>query len=195
MRAAIVDAFIGHHSASVVAVDRDGNVAVLVHSINSVMWGDTGIVVGGVPIAGSAGLYKQRLAGLKRSAHVASDMAPVLALRDGKPVLGVAAIGSSLVHETVRLTAGALAGGDLGALAAAPPLLMNLASPDPAEPVPAGAYDAAFKAALVARGVEVREEPADRVAALRGTAALAAIGPAGPSSVETPATITFGEAR
>lgn len=37
----------GSHSASVVVVDRFGNVAALVHSINAVTWGDTGIVVGG----------------------------------------------------------------------------------------------------------------------------------------------------
>ncbi|HEY2049944.1 MAG TPA: gamma-glutamyltransferase, partial [Caulobacteraceae bacterium] len=45
----------GHHSDSVVAVDRWGDVAVLVHSSNTVGWGVTGLVVGGVPIPDAAG--------------------------------------------------------------------------------------------------------------------------------------------
>ena len=87
----------GHHSASVVVVDRWGNVAALVHSINATMWGDTGIVVDGVAISGAGGNLRGRLAAVKPGQHAPNDGAPVIALRNGKPVLAAASIGSSLV--------------------------------------------------------------------------------------------------
>jgi hypothetical protein len=50
-----------HHSAGVVVVDRWGNVAALVHTITAMPWGTTGIVVGGVPLSGAAGIQQNRL--------------------------------------------------------------------------------------------------------------------------------------
>ena len=87
------------HSRSVVVIDRWGNVAALVHSIDATMWGDTGIVVDGVAISGAGGGQRGRLAAVKPGQHVPSDGAPVIALRDGKPVLAVASVGRSLVGE------------------------------------------------------------------------------------------------
>ncbi|HEX7948498.1 MAG TPA: gamma-glutamyltransferase, partial [Phenylobacterium sp.] len=187
----------GHHSASVVVVDRWGNVAALVHSINATMWGDTGIVVDGVPLSGAGGLYKTRLAGLKPGQHLPNDMAPVIALRDGKPVLAAASVGSSLVGETVRMTAGLLGDGDPKAVAAGPPLLLPfIAAENRAEPIPAGAYPAELRAAIEAKGIVLREEPAARVAAIRGTAAVGMTGPDGRRrTVEVPQTVVFGDAR
>jgi gamma-glutamyltranspeptidase / glutathione hydrolase len=76
----------GHHSDSVVVVDRWGNVAALVHSINALTWGDTGIVVGGIPIADSAAINKGMLMKLKPGEMVPDSMSPVIALKGGKPV-------------------------------------------------------------------------------------------------------------
>jgi hypothetical protein len=39
-----------HHTAALVVIDRWGNIAALVHSINAMPWGSTGIVVGGILI-------------------------------------------------------------------------------------------------------------------------------------------------
>jgi gamma-glutamyltranspeptidase/glutathione hydrolase len=193
----------GHHSAAVVVVDQWGDVAVLVHSINAVVWGDTGIVVGGVPIPDAASINKARLMAAKPGARLGADMAPLLALRNGRPVLAVASVGASLVQENVRLVAGLLAQRlDLRALMAAPPLLLDAGHFAPAQslvdrpaPVPAGTYGAGMLAALAGAGAPVREEPAQAVRALRGTAVVAVIDPAGPSAfaVEAPDQIGFAE--
>jgi len=186
----------GNHSDAVVVVDRWGNVAALVHSINMTMWGDTGIVVGGVPLSGAGGLYRSRMAGLAPRAHVPADMVPLVALRNGKPVLAVATVGSSLTPETTRMTAGLLGGGEPGQWAAAPPLLIPYASADPgAEAVPSGAYTAEFLAALKSANVKIQTEPPARTAALRGTSAFAVSTAGSWRTVETPTTSVFGDAR
>ncbi len=46
------------HSNAVVVIDKEGNIAAITHTINSVIWGDTGIVVGGIPIPDSAGFQQ-----------------------------------------------------------------------------------------------------------------------------------------
>lgn len=194
----------GHHSCSVVIVDRWGNVAALVHSINAVVWGDTGIVVDGVPIPDAASINRQRLLKARPGERLGNDMAPIIALRDGRPVLAVAAVGSSLVQENTRLVAGLLAGRlGLPSLMSAPPLLLNMgpftprqALIDLAEPAPAGAYDAKMLQALAAGGVTVRETPSETVRGVRGTAVVAIIDPDGARrTVEDPGVIGFAEAE
>ena len=37
------------HSNAIVVIDKEGNIAAVTHTINAVIWGDTGIVVDGVP--------------------------------------------------------------------------------------------------------------------------------------------------
>jgi len=39
-----------HHSAALVVIDHWGNIAALMHTINAMPWGSTGIVVGGILI-------------------------------------------------------------------------------------------------------------------------------------------------
>lgn len=195
----------GHHSEFVVVVDRWGNVAALVHSINAVVWGDTGIVVDGVPIPDAASINKARLLKTKPGERLGTDMAPLIALRDGQPVLAVATVGSSLIQENTRLVGGLLASGlSLQALMSAPPLLLNTgpfvpdeALIDMAEPVPAGAYDGKMLQALAAAGVHVRETPVATVRGLRGTAAVAVIDQDGRvrRTVEDPGVIVFAEAQ
>jgi gamma-glutamyltranspeptidase/glutathione hydrolase len=183
----------GHHSASVVVVDQWGNVAALVHSINAPMWGDTGIVVQGMPLSGAGGLYKARLPGMGPGAHVPSDMSPIVVLRGARPVLAIAAIGSSVVPETTRLAVGLLNDGNPSAWAAAPPLLIPFASADPsAEAIPAGAYSDEFQTVVQANGVKLQKEPAARVAALRGTAAFAVVTDGSWRTIETPKSMVFG---
>ena len=193
----------GHHSDSVVVVDRWGNVAALVHSINAITWGDTGIVVGGIPIADSAAINKAMLLKLKPGERLPDSMSPVIALQDGKPVLAVACVGSSLVPETVRLVAGELPKGqDLQSLMSAPPLVLNFDPFEPtvslaqrAEVIPAGAYDAQLLQSFAARGVAVREESRARIQVTRGSAVMAVIDPAdgAPTSVEVPTVVGFAE--
>ncbi|QUD90275.1 gamma-glutamyltransferase [Phenylobacterium montanum] len=191
----------GHHSDSVVVVDRWGNVAALVHSINAVMWGDTGIVVDGVPISGAAAIYQARLAAVPPGGHIASDMAPVIAIEQGKPVLAIAAIGVSLVPETVRIAGSILSGADPKSVAAAPPLLANIDTrydrPLKARPelVPQGAYPPAFSAELADQDLSVTEVSPRRLDALRGTAAFAVIDHGRRQTAEAPGVVVFGEGR
>jgi gamma-glutamyltranspeptidase/glutathione hydrolase len=195
----------GHHSDSVVVVDQWGNVAVLVHSINAVVWGDTGIVVGGIPIPDAASINKARLMSAKPGDRLGNDMAPLLALRDGRPVLAVATVGSSLHQENVRLVAGLLVQGlDLQTLLPAPPLLLDAGSFQPGQSlintpvtVPTGGYDAKLLAALATAGTQVREVPPATVRALRGTAVVAVIDPSAHISrtAEVPDQVGFAEAR
>ena len=144
------------HSASVVVVDRWGNVAALVHTINAITWGDTGIVVGGVPIGDSGAIYKYLLKTTRPGDRVPGPLAPLIALRDGRPVLAIASIGSSLTAETTRLAASLLTGSaDLASAMDAPPMLTNFESTQTPEQtwalpvhVPAGAYGGEMLAAL-----------------------------------------------
>ena len=173
----------GHHTMAVVAVDRKGNVAVLVHSTNG---SHTGLVVDGVPIPEAASVNKWALADARPGDLLVNDMAPLIALRGGRPVAAVGATGTSLMPETVRLMGELLSGHeDLTAITAAPPLLYNFKAPTPLEgfaawPVlaPAMAYDQAFLKRLDTLGLSIRQEPRQAAwMSLRGTAAAAVIAP------------------
>jgi len=192
------------HTDAIIVVDRWGNVAALVHTSNVLVWGDTGIVVGGVPIPDAAPLNAWALSTAKPGQHLPNEMTPVIALKDGKPVLAVASTGASLVPEATRLVGGVLAGGqDLKALMRAPPLLLDI-NPLPngvslwdwPQSVPAGAYDAAMIRALTLDGVTVHEETTARARDSRGSAVLAVIDQhsGAARAVEVPEVIGFAEA-
>ena len=173
-----------HHSNAIVVVDKDGNVAVMTHTINTVFWGDTGIVVGGIPIPDSAGFQQDRLAQSEPGSRLPNEIPDTIVL-DAKrrPVLATASIGSALTQETLRLIVSTIGQQrELSAVAAAPPLLMNVdpnsyALPFAQRPVliPAGAYDAAFVEKLKASGMTIVEYPQSIVPTIRGTLALVAI--------------------
>lgn len=195
----------GHHSDSVVVVDKWGNVAALVHSINAITWGDTGIVVGGIPIGDAAAVNRTALMRLQPGERVPHDMSPIIALEEGKPVLAVASIGASHMLETTRLVAGALGGSvDLQSLMSAPALLVNPTPPQHgetlarrAEWVPAGAYDSKLLQALADQGLPVQEIELPRTQALRGTAVIALIDQSARmrSTVEIPTIVAFAESE
>ncbi|HEX5183471.1 MAG TPA: gamma-glutamyltransferase [Allosphingosinicella sp.] len=193
---------VGHHSASVVAVDRWGNVAALVHTSNTPLWGDTGLFVDGVAIPAPAGVNRPRLQAIAPGTRVPNDMAPLIVLRDGRPALAVAAIGTSLMQETVRLVAGLLGpAGDLEADLRAPPLLLDLdhiRAPlaGRVEPMPEGAYPPALVEGLGRLGIAVEPVPAARILLLRGTAALARFDPDGRvRGAESPGILVFDGGR
>lgn len=189
----------GHHSASVVAVDRWGNVAALVHSSNTPLWGDTAMIVDGVPVPTPAGIYQIALARIEPGDRLPSDMAPMILLRGGRPEAAIATIGTSLVPETVRLMLGIARGEDLATGLGAPPLLLNvedLASPlmTRDELVPAGRFAPEFIAQARARGLAVREVDAQRTLVLRGTAVAATLS-GERRAVEVPGVMGFAEAE
>jgi gamma-glutamyltranspeptidase/glutathione hydrolase len=192
------------HSDSVVVVDRWGNVAALVHSINTGPWGTTGIVVGGIPISDAAGFQQMRLAAIKPGDLLPQDESPVIAMKGGKPELAIATIGVSLLPETVRLLVSVLANhlDPLSAMAA-PPMLLNLEPMRTGEGnftkpdlLPQGVYDADFVQRLQKAGGSIEQRSTLEVYGIKGTAVLGAIDPdSGVSrSVETPHVFGFAEA-
>jgi gamma-glutamyltranspeptidase/glutathione hydrolase len=179
-----------NHSDAIVVVDRWGNVAALVHSINTVPWGTTGIVVGGVPLSDAACFQQTKLATLIPGDLVPSEMAPVIVVTNGKPSLAVAAVGAALLPETVRILLGSL-GNHIDKLTtmAAPPLLRNS---DYAKrsmiQVPEGRYDGDFLASLGAAGMTVQTKSRQDVLGLKGTAVMGTI--SAPSGVRQGVEVT-----
>lgn len=145
---------ISEHTCSVVAVDPEGNVAVVIHSINTVVWGTTGIVVGGIPLAdvGSPAKYKNREAG----ALVPNGLSPLIAFRGSKLSLAIGTIGAPHRRETVRILLTAL-GQKLNAeeIVVAPPWL-GMSGKSPSIPIPEDGYSPEFIAELDELGVKTR---------------------------------------
>ena len=173
-----------HHSNAIVVIDKDGDIAVMTHTINAVIWGDTGIVVGGIPIPDSAGFQQARLAQTGPGNRLPNEIPDTIVL-DAKhqPILATASIGSALLPETLRMLVSVIGQHrDPAAVAAAPPLLISMDPKDYALPlaqrpvlVPTGAYDAAFLDKPKAIGTTVVEVPAPTVSGVRGTLAFVAI--------------------
>ncbi|UCH94523.1 MAG: gamma-glutamyltransferase, partial [Candidatus Aminicenantes bacterium] len=81
------------HSDAVVAVDEEGNIAAVVHSINSSYFG-FGLMVDGVSISDTASSYQEFLAKVDPGARVPDSTNQVIVLKKGKPFLGTSGIGS-----------------------------------------------------------------------------------------------------
>jgi gamma-glutamyltranspeptidase/glutathione hydrolase len=193
------------HSNAIVVVDKDGNIAVVTHTINAVIWGDTGIVVGGIPIPDSAGFQQTVLAAIKPGERVPHQIIDTITFKGDVPVFATASIGSSLLPETLRVLVGVLSQHqDLAALMAAPPLLLtfDLSGVEklPAQilvSIPRGAYSPEFVGKLKALGINIDEVPAAMAGALRGTLAVVAIDPETHrrSAVNEPGVMVFGETQ
>jgi len=91
-----------NHSAAVLAVDSEGNVASVVHSINSIGWGSTGIFIGGVSIPDSACIQQGMVAKVGPGKALPGPANPVIVLDEGQPVLCCGAIGSGLHPVTIQ---------------------------------------------------------------------------------------------
>jgi gamma-glutamyltranspeptidase/glutathione hydrolase len=173
------------HSNAIVVVDKRGNIAAVTHTINAVIWGDTGIVVGGIPIPDSAAFQQQRLAGMRPGDRVPHEIIDTISFNGGKPVLATGSIGSSLVPENIRVLLGVLGQHqDIATVMSAPPLLLTFdptgADSTPSQQsvsIPKGVYGEDFIAKVKARGMEVTETPVETSAGLRGTLAAIAIDP------------------
>jgi gamma-glutamyltranspeptidase/glutathione hydrolase len=173
------------HSNAIVVVDRDGNIAAITHTINAVVWGDTGIVVDGIPIPDSAAFQQTELASIKPGERLQHGIIDTIAFDGDRPVLATGSIGASLAPETLRVLFSLLGQHKgLAEVLAAPPVLAqfslgtvdSIASRQPVL-VPQGAYGAGFLAKLRAKGMVVTEVPLQTAAGLRGTLAAVAIDP------------------
>jgi gamma-glutamyltranspeptidase / glutathione hydrolase len=91
-----------NHSAGVLAVDSQGNMASIVHSINSIGWGTTGIFVGGISIPDSACIQQGTIAKAGPRKPLPGPANPVIVFEEDQAVLGSAAIGSGLHPVTIQ---------------------------------------------------------------------------------------------
>lgn len=91
-----------NHSDAVVAVDEEGNVAAICHSINTVIWGTTGIFVDGVSINDSASIQQQLIKAVGPGVRLPDPTNPAIFLKSGKPVLASSSIGSGLLEDTLQ---------------------------------------------------------------------------------------------
>lgn len=111
------------HSAAVVAVDRQGNIAALTHTSNAYLYGGSGISVQGIYIPDPGSYQQSKLHTTGAGNRLPNIINPVIVLEDGQPVWASACIGS--VHgETFQRLASVLAFGmDLQEAQQAPTLL------------------------------------------------------------------------
>lgn len=89
------------HSDAIVAADAEGNVAAVVHSINTVSWGSTGIFVEGFSIPDSASFQQAQIKRAGPGKRLPDPTEPLIVLKDGKPVLALASIGGGLHERTL----------------------------------------------------------------------------------------------
>jgi gamma-glutamyltranspeptidase / glutathione hydrolase len=90
-----------NHSAGVVAVDRKGNMAAVLHTINTMLWGTTGIFVDGISIPDSATFQQLQIAGVKPGDRLPDTTNPVIVLKNDKPYLASSCTGSALHQYTM----------------------------------------------------------------------------------------------
>ena len=92
------------HSAAVVAVDRWGNIAAVVHSINTVGLSRAGIMVDGISIPDSAWFQQKQILRAGPGNRLPDPTNPCIITRDGKPFLGSSSIGSSSISRPYRVS-------------------------------------------------------------------------------------------
>ncbi|HEV2663799.1 MAG TPA: gamma-glutamyltransferase [Blastocatellia bacterium] len=88
-----------NHSAGVVAVDGQGNMAAVLHTINTGLWGNTGIFIDGVSIPDSAAFQQSLIVRIKPGDRLPDTTNPVIVLKNDRPYLASSSIGSAL-HQT-----------------------------------------------------------------------------------------------
>jgi gamma-glutamyltranspeptidase/glutathione hydrolase len=91
------------HTDGLVVVDQWGNMAVVNHTINTMLWGNTGLFVEGVSIPDSARFQGPDIEKAGPGKRLPNGMSPLIICRDGKPVLGSAATGGGLHAKTLQV--------------------------------------------------------------------------------------------
>jgi gamma-glutamyltranspeptidase/glutathione hydrolase len=91
-----------HHSDDVVAIDHEGNIAALTHSINSVFWGKTAINIDGVSIGDPASFQQMPMAKVTPGGRLPAPTEQGILFKGGKPTLGFASMGSGLHQRTFQ---------------------------------------------------------------------------------------------
>lgn len=88
------------HSDSIVAVDSQGNVITMIHTINTAGWGQTGLFVDGVSIPDSGANQQGGIAEAGPGGRVPDHGPPLIAMKNGAPILAGCATGSGNVNAS-----------------------------------------------------------------------------------------------
>ena len=86
------------HTAGVVAIDADGNMAALTHSVTSAVWGELGIFIDGVSVTDPASFLQQTVAAAGPGELIGASLGFVgmpLAIQDGRVDLACGSAGIS----------------------------------------------------------------------------------------------------
>ena len=174
------DSSSGNHSDAVVAVDAEGNAAALLHTINTALWGTTGIFVDGVAIADSGKYQQTKIARAGPGRRLPVETNPVLITKSGKPVLVSSSIGMGVHEQTFQAIVNVLEYGlDPKAAAESPQVLrpmgggvdraMGANAENPAaQAVEEGAFDADLLAKVRAMQQPMQELSPEAAAGWRG---------------------------
>lgn len=151
------------HSDDVVAVDAEGNMAAITHSINCVMWGKTAIMIDGISIGDPASFQQGMIARIKPGERLAAPTETGILFKGGKPVLAFASMGAGLHHRTFQGLLNVTAFGmDVEQAINTPDLFSPLNDPRTGEVtvmVPEGRFD---RAVLDGTGYAWREMPLEQ---------------------------------
>lgn len=90
------------HSDDVVAIDSEGNMAAITHSINCVNWGKTGIFVDGISIGDPASFQQAAIARVTPGERLPAPTETGILLKDGVPVIAFASMGAGLHQRTFQ---------------------------------------------------------------------------------------------
>ncbi len=91
----------GGHSDGVLAIDSRGNVVAMLHTINTLIWGGTGIFIDGVSVSDAACRLRFGVTAAGPGGRVESGEVPLIVTRDGRPVLASSVVGSGLFEATL----------------------------------------------------------------------------------------------
>jgi gamma-glutamyltranspeptidase/glutathione hydrolase len=91
------------HSDAIVAIDRWGNVAAMVHTSNTAVWGTTGIFVDGVSVPDPAAIQQRLIAQTGPGMRLPDPTEPLIIAKDGKPVAALSSIGAGLHQKTMSV--------------------------------------------------------------------------------------------
>ncbi len=90
------------HSDGVIAIDQEGNIAAVCHSINTASWGTTGIFVDGISIPDSANFQQDLIQKVGPGVPLPDPTNPLIVFKNGKPFLASSSIGSGLLSCTLQ---------------------------------------------------------------------------------------------
>ncbi|TFG55733.1 MAG: hypothetical protein E4H35_05630 [Candidatus Aminicenantes bacterium] len=91
------------HSDAIVAIDRWGNVAAIVHTSNTAVWGTTGIFVDGVSVPDPAAFQQRLISQTGPGKRLPDPTEPLIIAKDGKPVAALSSIGAGLHQKTISV--------------------------------------------------------------------------------------------